>query len=66
MRKFTWLALVLLLVFLCGIGLSYAATPKILIYAKGADPRGLDPAYVDDGESAKIIVNIYDKKHFRI
>lgn len=29
-------------------------------YAQGADPRGLDPALVDDGESAKIIVNVYD------
>jgi ABC-type oligopeptide transport system substrate-binding subunit len=28
-------------------------------YAQGADPRGLDPALVDDGESSKIIVNIY-------
>ncbi|WP_125154065.1 ABC transporter substrate-binding protein [Clostridium rectalis] len=33
---------------------------KTLIYAQGADPRGLDPAYVDDGESAKIIANIYE------
>lgn len=31
-----------------------------LIYAQGAEPRGLDPALVDDGESAKIIVNIYE------
>lgn len=31
-----------------------------LTFAQGADPRGLDPAFVDDGESAKIIVNIYD------
>ncbi len=31
-----------------------------LTYAQGADPRGLDPAFVDDGESAKVIVNIYD------
>jgi peptide/nickel transport system substrate-binding protein len=29
-------------------------------YAQGADPRGLDPALVDDGESSKIIVNIYE------
>lgn len=33
---------------------------KILTYAQGSDPRGLDPAYVDDGESAKIIVNVYE------
>lgn len=29
-------------------------------YAQGADPRGLDPAYVDDGESAKVMCNIYE------
>jgi peptide/nickel transport system substrate-binding protein len=29
-------------------------------YAQGADPRGLDPALIDDGESAKIICNIYE------
>ena len=29
-------------------------------YAQGADPRGLDPALVDDGESSKIIVNVYE------
>lgn len=33
---------------------------KTLIYAQGSDPRGLDPAYVDDGESAKVIVNVYE------
>lgn len=31
-----------------------------IIYAQGADPRGLDPALVDDGESGKVIVNIYE------
>ncbi len=31
-----------------------------LIFAQGADPRGLDPALVDDGESSKIIVNVYE------
>ncbi len=31
-----------------------------ITFAQGADPRGLDPAYVDDGESAKIMCNIYD------
>ncbi len=59
MRKFLLLVMVmLLLVSICGLG--FAASQKILVYAKGADPRGLDPAYVDDGESGKIIVNIYD------
>jgi len=29
-------------------------------FAQGADPRGLDPARVDDLESGKIIVNIYE------
>ncbi len=31
-----------------------------ITFAQGSDPRGLDPAYVDDGESAKIMFNIYD------
>lgn len=31
-----------------------------LVYAQGAEPRGLDPALVDDGESAKITCNIYE------
>jgi len=59
LRKF-FLVATCLLVVIAAIGFSTAAAPKILVYAKGADPRGLDPAYVDDGESAKIIVNIYD------
>ncbi len=33
---------------------------KTITYSQGADPRGLDPAYVDDGESAKIICNVYE------
>lgn len=31
-----------------------------ITFAQGADPRGLDPAFVDDGESAKIMCNIYE------
>lgn len=31
-----------------------------IIYAQGTDPRGLDPALVDDGESSKVMVNIYE------
>ncbi|HET6352309.1 MAG TPA: ABC transporter substrate-binding protein [Coriobacteriia bacterium] len=29
-------------------------------FAQGADPRGLDPARVDDLESGKVIVNLYE------
>jgi len=36
------------------------ATPKTIIFSQGADPRGLDPAFVDDGESAKVMCNIYE------
>jgi len=36
------------------------AAAKTLIFAQGADPRGLDPAFVDDGESAKVMCNIYE------
>lgn len=39
---------------------SKTATPKTLIFSQGADPRGLDPAFVDDGESAKVMCNIYE------
>jgi peptide/nickel transport system substrate-binding protein len=31
-----------------------------LTYAQGSDPVGLDPALVDDGESAKVMCNIYE------
>lgn len=37
-----------------------AGVADTITFAQGADPRGLDPAYVDDGESAKIMCNIYD------
>jgi peptide/nickel transport system substrate-binding protein len=37
-----------------------ASNVKPFVFAQGADPRGLDPAYVDDGESSKVIVNIYE------
>ena len=33
---------------------------QTLTYAQGADPRGLDPAMVDDGESSKPIVQMYE------
>ena len=36
------------------------AVSDTLIFAQGAEPRGLDPALVDDGESSKVIVNIYE------
>ncbi len=47
----------------CGKTASTDTQPKAsdtLIYAQGAEPRGLDPALVDDGESAKVMINIYD------
>ena len=33
---------------------------QTITYAQGADPRGLDPALVDDGESSKPIVQMYE------
>ena len=36
------------------------AEDKTLTYAQGADPRGLDPQIVDDGESAKVTNQIYE------
>ncbi len=45
----------------CGNSSSAGGRAKnTIIYAQGAEPRGLDPALVDDGESAKIMVNIYE------
>ena len=50
--------------FLVGCGGKTATKPaaagKTFIFAQGADPRGLDPAFVDDGESAKVMCNIYE------
>lgn len=37
-----------------------SAASKTLVYSQASDPRGLDPAYVDDGESAKVMVNVYE------
>lgn len=47
----------------CGSSTGTSTAPKpndTLIYAQGAEPRGLDPALVDDGESAKVMSNIYE------
>ncbi|MFZ5642064.1 MAG: ABC transporter substrate-binding protein [Bacillota bacterium] len=44
----------------CGGGDKQAGGQKTFVFAQGSDPRGLDPAFVDDGESANPIVNIYD------
>ena len=56
-------ALVIVAVTGCGSNTGSSAAPKpndTLIYAQGAEPRGLDPALVDDGESAKVMSNIYE------
>jgi peptide/nickel transport system substrate-binding protein len=37
-----------------------AGIAESLVYAQGADPRGLDPALVDDGESSKVMCQIYE------
>ncbi|MBU3876222.1 ABC transporter substrate-binding protein [Faecalicatena sp. AGMB00832] len=39
---------------------SSSETSDTLIFAQGADPRSLDPAFADDGESTKINTNIYE------
>ena len=33
---------------------------QTITFAQGSDPRGLDPAIVDDGESSKPIVQMYE------
>ena len=37
-----------------------AAAPTTLVFARGSDSVTLDPATVTDGESAKVITNIFD------
>ncbi|VBB06908.1 Hypothetical protein LUCI_2148 [Lucifera butyrica] len=62
------IAWMLVLMFVAGIALAgcggnsakTANGGKVLVFAQGSDPRGLDPAYVDDGESAKIMNQIYE------
>lgn len=44
----------------CSSGGSINASAETLIFAQSAEPRGLDPALVDDGESSKVINNIYE------
>ena len=36
---------------------TYADT---ITFSQGSEPRGLDPAFVDDGESGKVMVQIYE------
>jgi len=62
----------LVLLFIAGLALAGCGgdkkkeTPKqsgakdTLIFAQGADPRSLDPAYSDDAESSKITFQIYE------
>jgi peptide/nickel transport system substrate-binding protein len=65
-KSFVTLALVVALVGVTLTGCGSKATSNTskasdtLIYAQGAEPRGLDPALVDDGESAKVMSNIYE------
>lgn len=44
----------------CGGSKSTGGAANVLVFAQGSDPRGLDPAYVDDGESAKIITQVFE------
>ncbi len=58
-------ALVLVVIFsltavLTGCAGGTSSSGKPFIFAQGADPRGLDPAFVDDGESSKVICNVYE------
>lgn len=71
MKKMKRIVALVLAVALVGVGLIGCSSknndgntaPKAsdtIIYAQGAEPRGLDPALVDDGESAKVMSNIYE------
>jgi len=59
------IAFLLVFVFVASLGLagcggSNSSNNKVLVFAQGSDPRGLDPAYVDDGESYKIMTQIFE------
>lgn len=54
------LALVMMGLMLAACGQGGQSATDTLIFAQGAEPRGLDPALVDDGESSKVIVNVYE------
>ncbi|MBO8169160.1 MAG: ABC transporter substrate-binding protein [Thermoanaerobacteraceae bacterium] len=41
-------------------GKQEAANEKVLVWGRGGDSPGLDPANVTDGESAKVTINIFD------
>lgn len=60
--KYTLFTVVLLVLALALAGCggkadNQQAAEKTFVFAQGSDPRGLDPAFVDDGESANLIVN---------
>src|ERR671924_1373521 len=48
---------------LIGIGVGWAQAPVkggTFVFGRGADPVGLDPAVVTDGESFRVTRNIYE------
>jgi len=42
------------------IGRGQTAGEKTVIFARGADSISLDPALIEDGESAKVVANVFD------
>jgi peptide/nickel transport system substrate-binding protein len=43
-----------------GIASAHAADPQTLVYGRGMDSLGLDPAHESDGESFKVCDNLYE------
>lgn len=48
------------LVYLFTMGTSDALDQGLLVFGRGADSKSLDPAAIDDGESVKVVDNLYD------
>lgn len=48
------------LVYMLSLGGAQALDKGVLVYGRGSDSKSLDPADIDDGESVKVVVNVYE------
>lgn len=60
MKSTSVLCLLVLFVILTGGATPAGSQEKVLVYGRGADSEKLDPQDVEDGESVKVILNLFD------